>query len=250
MTTVHSPQNPSSATPAPARAPRTGAHRSGLGWIVAGSVVLLTALALLITGVVVRVIDDSWRRDGYLTSSPIPLNTDSHAIATQRLDMADIAPLWPDVNSLLGEVRLRATGSAGSAVFIGVAPADRVAAYLDGVGHATLTELADPATAYATHPGGPPATKPADQDFWVAQASGTGAQAVEWPLDEGTWTVVVMNADGSPGVGADIDVGITAPVQDWAAQVLLIGSSAMGLIGIAMILVGVYRRRQHPHPAH
>jgi hypothetical protein len=145
---------------------------------------------------------------------------------------------------------LRATGSAGSAVFIGVAPADRVAAYLDGVGHATLTELADPATAYATHPGGPPATKPADQNFWVAQASGTGAQAVEWPLAEGTWTVVVMNADGSPGVGADIDVGITAPVQDWAAQVLLIGSSAMGLIGIAMILVGVYRRRQHPHPAH
>ena len=79
----------------------------------------------------------------------------------------------------------------------------------------------------------------------MAQASGTGTQAVDWPLAEGTWTVVVMNADAAPGVGADIDVGITAPVQDWAAQTLLIGSSAMGLIGIAMILVGGYRRRQH-----
>ncbi|HET6532967.1 MAG TPA: hypothetical protein VFH03_20450 [Actinoplanes sp.] len=244
MTTVHPPQTPASS--ATGRTPRAGATRSGIGWIVTGSVVLLTAIMLLITGVVVRVIDDSWRRDGYLTSSPIPLNTDSHAIATQRLDMADIAPLWPDVNRLLGDVRLRATGTAGSAVFIGVAPADRVAAYLDGVGHATLTELADPATTYATHPGGPPATKPADQDFWVAQASGTGAQAVEWPLDDGAWTVVVMNADGSPGIGADIDVGITAPVQDWAAQTLLVGSSVIGLIGITLILIGGYRRR-HAH---
>jgi hypothetical protein len=245
MTTVHSPQNPQPMTPSPApgRAPHTAARRTGVGWIVTGAVILFTAIALLITGAVVRVVDDSWRRDGYLTSSAIPLSTTSHAIATQRLDLADIAPLWPDIDFLLGDVRLRATGSAGSPVFVGIAPADRVASYLDGVAHATLTELADPATTYAEHPGGAPAGKPADQDFWVAQATGTGAQAVEWPLQEGTWTVVVMNADASAGVDADIDVGITAPVQDWAAQVLLIGSTVMGLFGIALILVGVYRRR-------
>jgi hypothetical protein len=247
MTTLHSPQNPNSTTsvPPPGRPPHTGARRTGIGWIVAGAVVLLTAVTLLISGAVVRVVDDSWRRDGYLTSSEIPLSTGTHAIATQRLDMADIAPLWPDIGGLLGDVRLRATGSAGSAIFIGVAPADRAAAYLDGVGHATLTELADPATTYAEHPGGAPAAKPADQDFWVAQAAGNGAQAVEWPLDEGTWTVVVMNADGSAGVDAAIDVGITAPVQEWAAQGLLIAGAALGLLGIALILVGVRRRSAH-----
>ncbi len=199
---------------------------------------------LLISGAAVRGIDDSWRRDGYLTSHQIPISTTGHAIATQRLDMAEIAPLWPDVGGLLGDVRLRATGSGGQAVFIGVAPADRVAAYLDGVGHATLTELADPATTYALHPGGAPATKPADQGFWVAQATGTGVQAVQWPRDGGVWTVVVMNADGSAGVDAGIDVGITAPVQARAGPALLIGGAVAGLMGIALILVGAHRRRR------
>jgi len=242
MTTVHSPLSTS--------APAAVTRRGGLGWIVSGAVVLLIAFTLLVTGVVVRVVDDSWRRDGYLTSSQIPLSTTTHAIATENLDLADIAPLWPDIDSLLGKVRLRATGTAGSAIFIGVAPADRVAAYLDGVGHATLTELADPATTYAEHPGGAPAAKPADQDFWVAQSTGNGAQAVEWPLGEGTWAVVVMNADGSAGVHADIDVGITAPVQELAAKAVLIAGGALGLLGIALILIGVRQRRRPAPSAH
>lgn len=248
MTTVH--PHPSTSAPADGRTPHPGARRSGTGLIVAGAVVLLVAVTLLVTGAVVRVVDDSWRREGYLTSSRIPLRTSSHAIATQRLDMADIAPLWPDVDSLLGDVRLRATGTNGKAIFVGIAPADRVAAYLDGVGHATLTELADPATTYAEHRGGAPAAAPAGQDFWVAQSAGTGARSVEWPLDEGVWTVVVMNADASAGIDADIDVGITAPVQDLAAQGLLISSAALGLAGIALVLAGVHRRRANAHPAH
>ena len=246
MTTVHSPATTTS--PAGGRAPHP--RRSGVGRIVAGAIVLLTAVALLVTGAVVRVVDDSWRRDGYLTSSRIPISTGSHAVATERLDMGDIAPLWPDVDSLLGDVRLRATGTGGPPVFIGIGPADRVAAYLDGVAHATLTELADPATTYAEHPGGAPRTDPAGQDFWVAQSSGTGARSVRWPREEGTWTVVVMNADASAGVAADIDVGITAPVQERAAQVLLIGAAALGLIGIALVLVGVHRRRQPARAGH
>ena len=248
MTTVH--PHPPTSSPARGRTPQPGARRSGIGLIIAGAVVLLVAVTLLVTGAVVRVVDDSWRRDGYLTSSRIPLRTAGHAIATQRLDMADIAPLWPDVDSLLGEVRLRATGTTGKAIFVGIAPADRAAAYLGGVGHATLTELADPATTYAEHSGGAPSTAPADQDFWVAQSAGPGARAVEWPLDEGAWTVVVMNADGSAGIEADVDVGITAPVQDLAAQGLLIGSAALGLAGIALLLAGVHRRRANTHPAH
>ena len=241
MTTLHSPQSSGSISTAQ---PHTTSRSTGLGWLITGFVVLFAAVALLISGAVVRGIDDSWRRDGHLTSHQIPISTTGHAIATQRLDMAEIAPLWPDIGGLLGDVRLRATGSGGKAVFVGVAPADRVAAYLNGVEHATLTELADPATTYAQHPGGAPATRPADQDFWVAQASGTGVQAVQWPRDGGVWTVVVMNADGSAGVDAGVDVGITAPLQEKAGPVLLIGGAVAGLFGIAFILIGAHRRRR------
>ena len=198
---------------------------------------------LLVTGFVVRTIDHSWRRDGYLTSGQIPIAASGHAITTERLDLADIAPLWPDAGGLLGHVRLRATGTTGTPVFVGIAPADKAAAYLRGVGYATLDELEDPATTYIEHPGGAPSGRPADQDFWVAQASGPGSQAVEWPPADGQWAVVVMNADGSPGVDATIDVGITAPVQQWGARVLLIGGAVIGAVGILLVLVGLRRRR-------
>jgi hypothetical protein len=237
MTTIHPAQNPTTLN-----APQAP-HRSGAGWFVTGTILLLTAMILLITGVVVRVIDDSWRRDGYLTSSDIALTTTSHAIATERLDLGDIAPLWPDHDSLLGKLRLRASGTDGSPVFIGVAPADKAEAYLNGVGHATLTELEDPVTAYADHAGGAPQGNPADQNFWVAKAAGSGTQVVDWPLASGDWTVVVMNADGSAGVDASVDVGITAPVQRWAAQILLGMSAFVGLIALLLIFVGFHRRR-------
>ena len=58
-----------------------------------------------------------------------------------------------------------------------------------------------------------------------------------------------MNADASAGVGADIDVGITAPIQKWAARALLIVAAALAVLGIALILIGVYRRRPSAHPA-
>ena len=228
--------------PVTAYAPKTP-RRSGAALFVTGAFLLFTALVLLITGTVIRVIDDSWRRDGHLTSGQIALTSPSHAIATERLDLEDIAPLWPDVGGLLGDLRLRALGTGGEPVFIGIAPADRAAAYLGGMGHATLTELEDPVTTYAEHPGGAPAGKPTDQDFWVASSSGTGLRAVEWPTTAGSWTVVVMNADGSAGVNASVDVGITAPVQQWAANTLLISGGVIAVFGILLILGGFRRRR-------
>ena len=240
VTTLNSPQTPHSAATAPA--PATRPH-SGTGWFVTGALALFGALVMLITGVAVQVIDDASRRDGYLTSDQIPIATGGHAVATERLDFEDIAPFWPDIDSLLGDVRLRATGSVGKDVFIGVAPADQAASYLAGVRHATLTELADPATTYAEHAGGAPASRPADQTFWLAQASGPGTQTVAWPMEDGTFAVVVMNADGSAGVSAMVDAGATVPVQDAAAKVLLIGSVPPAVLGLVLILIGIRRRR-------
>ena len=236
MTTV---QNP--ITGLAPQAPRRR-HR-GVAWFVTGTIALVTAVIVLITRTVITAIDDAWRHDGYLTSHQIPLATGSHAIATERLDLSDIAPMWPDIERLLGEVRLRAAGNNGKPLFIGIAPADQADAYLNGVGHATLSELEDPVTTYAEHAGGAPAGAPADQSFWVSQANGFGPQAIEWPLSEGRWTIVVMNADGSPGVDANVDLGITAPVQEWAARLLMAIGWALALLATALLVIGAVRRR-------
>ena len=55
---------------------------------------------------------------------------------------------------------------------------------------------------------------------------GTGRQAVQWDAKDGSWSVVVMNADGSPGVAADVDAGAKAP---------FLRAAGWGAIGAALL---------------
>jgi hypothetical protein len=64
---------------------------------------------------------------------------------------------------------------------------------------------------------------------------------VDWEIEDGDWSVVVMNADGSLGVDADISAGADVPFLNelgWTA----LGSGSFALIlGIALIVVGARR---------
>jgi hypothetical protein len=98
---------------------------------------------------------------------------------------------------VVGQVRIRATGTSPSGVFVGIGPASAVQAYLGPIAHSALTP---PSTTQPSTPpptGGPPATLPEQEPFWVARASGTGPQEMTWTPAAGDWAVVVMNADGS-----------------------------------------------------
>ena len=57
-------------------------------------------------------------------------------------------------------------------------------------------------------------------------------QTVTWPVKKGKWAVVVMNADGTPGVATEVSVG---------AKVGSCSGSASG-----MLLVGGRRRCSPP----
>ena len=69
---------------------------------------------------------------------------------------------------------------------------------------------------------------PADQDFWAASAHGAGTQTVAWDLEDGDWSIVVMNADGSRGVDTDISA---------AAKVPFLGSLGWVSLGGALVLL-------------
>src|SRR5215212_8598733 len=51
---------------------------------------------------------------------------------------------------------------------------------------------------------------PAGEDIWSASTSGTGTQSLEWDIEDGDWSAVVMNADGSPGVDVRASAGAGA----------------------------------------
>ena len=141
---------------------------------------------------------DGQKDDGWFTTSDARFSTDTRALATESLDM----DLEGFDAGLAGQARLQVTSAAGGPVFVGIAPTEDVERYLAGTEHATLTDL-DTSPFRATTETVPGARTPADpaaQDIWSASTSGTGTQSLEWDIEEGDWSALVMNADGSPGV--------------------------------------------------
>jgi hypothetical protein len=208
-----------------------------------GLAALLFAVLAIVAGAIVLIVDQVRREDGYLTSDTITLKSGGYAVATDTIDLDGINAGWSG-RSVLGDARVRVTGTRP--VFIGVAPADKAAAYLSGIEHATIDDIDGSTATYRQHPGGAPDSAPADGDIWTAQTSGSGLQTLVWPVDEGKWTLVVMNADGSRGVDAAADIGATVPVLQRIDDWLIDGGVMLALAGA--LLVWLPRRRKTPNP--
>jgi hypothetical protein len=89
--------------------------------------------------------------------------------------------------------------------------------------------------------GGTSVSAPKTQDFWVASSTGPGTRNLVWSPTKGTWTVVVMNADARPGVGARANLGARFPAAPWIALGLL-AVGAVFLAGGALLIVGAVRK--------
>ena len=137
-------------------------------------------------------------------------------------------------------------GETRSTVFVGIARTNEVDAYLAGVAHDEITTRTGeptyrrvPATSSTT----PSHSVPADQTFWAAQAVGAGTVSLDWKVTSGSWTVVVMNADGSPGVAAVMTPSVRSDALGPLALTLLAAGLLLTLLTV-LTLVLAFRRRQ------
>jgi hypothetical protein len=136
------------------------------------------------------------------------------------------------------DIRVEGVAAGSEALFMGIAPVDAVAGYLDGVDHDEIAEWdasGDGSLEYVVYAGNEGTTEPAEPEtmqFWVASVSGSGEQALDWTIESGEWALVIMNADGSPGVSADVRFGVaTLPV------LLPIGLSSL-VVGLVALIGG------------
>ena len=195
---------------------------------VAGVIMTLAGLGLTVAGGVALAIPDD---NGWVSVGPARVRSDAAALVGDDIHI--------DLDKHIGDGRTIVTWDAiateitvedrnGKSVFVGVGPSSDVAAYLSGasVAYAEWDNDEFDVDGYAA---GSAAPNPLDQDFWVA----TGVDGVlDWDAGDGEWSIVLVNADGSPG----IDVAVSG-----AARIPFLGAIGAGLLiaGLLFLAGGI-----------
>ena len=133
---------------------------------------------------------------------------------------------------------------------MGIGPARAVDAYLAGVPHSEVEDFnLNPFQPTYEQVGGATApAPPGAQRFWAASATGSPA-TLHWRVHRGTWSFVVMNADGSRGVVARLTLGADIGYLDWISAAFIgLGGLLLG-VGVLFLVFGVLRFGDHPAPA-
>jgi hypothetical protein len=214
--------------------------------VITGAVAALVSTALIVGGLAALWGDSQKDSEGYLTTKDQRFEASGRALATENLDVDLGDADWLAGTDDLGKIKITAESRDDRPVFVGLARTSDVEDYLAGVPHSTVTDVeVSPFEAdYERHTGNRHPASPEHADIWAASSHGRGEQSIDWEIEDGDWSIVVMNADGSLGVDADISAGASIPFLDelgWSA----IGSGAFALvIGAGLIALGIRRPRR------
>jgi hypothetical protein len=208
--------------------------------IVVGALLALAGLAVGAAGAILFGVVGS---DGTVDSSSHSISTSRAALVTSVADLTNVS----DIADVVGDPRLRLTAKATGetkGLFIGIGPADKVDRYLSSVPIDEVTDFEIDPFKLERKPraGSRRPEPPASQAFWVAKASGRDTATLHWKVRDGDYRLVLMNSDGSRGVDADGDVGVTLPHVSRVAWLLVGGGALLLLGGVATIVIAARSR--------
>ncbi len=196
--------------------------------------------ALLAGGIVVGL---AFGPDGTVSTAPTRVDASGVALLVDGLQIDAVGLPVPDG---VGVLTLSARSTDGSPVFLGAAAGADLDSYLAGAPYDVVAELSTGgATTTRKVPGTQQPPPPSSQQFWLRQDQGSPA-VLTARIPEGT-TVVLMRADATPGVAADLTVTLEVD-RAWPAA-LVIGGAGIVLLGVALGLLLAARRRATPAPA-
>lgn len=253
--------NPHAATsgppPSDVVAPRPESRP--LNWLMLVAGVILAGLGLTLTGAgLFLTVADASQRDGqYAYTDTDRLHSVGNAIITApiALDLGESTTSGAFGIEDVVSVQLRAAPAVpGQEVFIGIADAADVDAYLQDVPHAVMgdqpwdsgidvgttgwMDAPDPNDALDEVSGTRTAAPPTDQDFWAQSATGPDQQTLTVEFESGEWVVVVMNADGTRPVLVDLQAGAHTELFGMANTVVLTAGLVALVLGLPLILFG------------
>ena len=204
--------------------------------LAAGAIVLLIALALATSGgFLLWAHTTQTDSSGFYQTSTRVVSTQTYALTTPdiNVDLGGTLGDWVPKGATAA-VRIQMASTGPTPLFIGIGPTDQVSQYLVNVSHDEITNFGRPSNAvdYRRVDGAAVPSLPGQQTFWVAKQEGAGSQTLEWQVQSGNWTAVIMNADATPQVAAGVNLG----ARFGALLPIAIGLLAAGILGL---LVGV-----------
>jgi len=213
--------------------------------LVLGVVVLLIAAGLIVVGGALlwanSALTDS---EGFYTTHTVYLEKDSHAIVTEptHVDLrAGLIWSWGDLATIKVE---GSSDDLAKRIFIGVAEEPDLEAYLSDVEYDEITNwLSVQRADYRHHLGDSEPAAPTSETFWVESAHGAGTQTLEWELETGHYSLLLMNDDGSAGVDVSVVLGVKVPLLAGIGTGFIIAGPVVLIIGIVMVYRAARRRQ-------
>jgi hypothetical protein len=204
--------------------------------LVFGILLVIFSIGLIIGGGVALAVDSSLKdsqgfyKSGFFSAAA----SNSPAIVTHSTDIHLEQGWFMNENNLITFKVDAANSHPEKPVFIGIARESDLRDYFKGVSYDEVTGLKfrPYRMDLIHHSGSGTLPAPTAQNFWVASATGTGTQSLQWDLTNGTYSLVLMNEDGSIPVDSRVSLGIKIPA--------ILHNIGLGILigGIIIIIVG------------
>ena len=219
--------------------------------LVFGVIILLVGIASLFGGGALIWANSALTDDeGFLTTSTVQLDQDSHAIVTTPTDVdVSTAWLWTWSNLVIFKVE-GSKDDPSKQIFIGIAEESFLNTYLSNVNYDEITEFRfyPYSVEYTNHPGDSEPAAPTSQTFWAASAYGGGNQTLKWEPETGSYSLVLMNDDGSAGVDLSVVFGAKLPWVFGIGVGLLVAGVLSLVTGGLMVTFAFVARRSKASP--
>jgi hypothetical protein len=225
--------------------------------LVVGVFAGFLAVGLIAGGLALVVIHGTQRdADGFYSTQSGLFETSTAAITSDQIDLRSGPGEWGWARRNWLTVRVETYSAAE--VFVGIGRQLDVERYLDGVAYDRVEHIDFRPfdAAYLRMAGSVSAAEPpVEQDFWVARSTGAGDQTLRWDVRPGRWLLVVMNADGSPGVAVEASAGVRTDLLLPIGIGLLVTGLVVLALSVLLVVLGVRDRARTstappaaPHP--
>ena len=212
--------------------------------LIVGIVVVVVAIGLIATGGAVLWANGSLTDgEGYLTTKTIRIDEGSYAVVSEPTDI-EVGSWWVWDWGDLASFKIEGSNDDSSKnIFMGLADESDSNSYLIDVNFDEVIDMdINPDRLdFRNRPGNSEPAIPTTQDFWLESVNGPGTQTLAWDMQAGTWSLILMNEDGSAGVDLSVLLGVKIPWLFGTGLGLLIGGIVALPLGTLMIVLAARR---------